>query len=1076
MTVQNYSLEISEYTSELKTLAALSKLIVTKNQLEADLFEQDVIADTITFNYQPNSENWIRTKLYVGINANATTVKSEKYWVEYMIPADNPYSEISINTEAQELWVRITPTIWREVFSGKVRPEPDAAWATFSVTKGIIITYDLYKALAFTSSTVWYEKTSGRTSNTLPTTVEATADGKVYQEGLSELISTPEEYVTATYQIQANPDLTAAERTAYENAIASLQAEGDWEDVRISMYLRDANDFLLIDAQGQPTLNTKRFKKVAFRGEKNTYYRRLVADSSIDPFVARTTGDFEILSFQYTNTLDKELIDHFVELYRQNIQIFKHTIYNQAFKSQESYRSWCSYYINWMTLMRYESAKMGNIHDVDLMSSRDVTNALYSASLFEFDDIPLTYKRRIVKATERLLARKGTSQVFEDILSLFNLDKDVSLLKYYLVKHYPTSFGILEIPQSIIDDMEAGDFFFVNMTNDAGEFTVPYRVDFDTTMSDLVIALRESGLFNSVDMETGSNSRIIYSIIDVSISIENIKKIDSDGGETFALMKISDQPDWFRPDLAFLETDINARSIQEGVGSGFNSSKLRDFENFISKDPRWQASREELLEKNFSTIQSKYFSVSTAIDVVNNGVAVAMLWGMLKQYQTSTSRENMNILTGSEIPGITNITFFEAMIGMLCLTLWKHGVDDIIPHEASGIDTIVGLKYTDSTFPNENNLLPFSTKIVLPTSGTSITPDAITNAVDDNIEIYRNVQRYVQGFVAPVQSTALKYVLKTNGEAYQDYKHLRDVQALNNYKFTAQVQYDCFAGYDKYSDFLEAKNPEFRVWLADYDNEDGYNDGILFLTTLVENAISTENFSFSLSTGVNTLILDYVERMIRFFKSYTVDLKEINTYMQIDDPNFESIHLMNIIKEIAVSNHYKDSLKLTDWFKLNYKRKLTEQLSLTDRVLKVLAYTRAKDSLAFVEKTSGNKASIKLQEYVPGVDSQLCWDVWRGWQNSIKNFDKLITRDFVKSFRMMFNIPKHVFTFTDAKTFNAQLKLNAFDKSVIKAPMRDKIVIKSKLTPRECLVIETNSHEDERTFGSMTDRETITVK
>ena len=1076
MTVQNYSLEISEYTSELKTLAALSKLIVTKNQLEADLFEQDVIADTITFNYQPNSENWVRTPLYVGINVDVTTVKSEKYWVEYMIPADNPYSEVSINSEAQELWVRITPTIWREVFSGKVKPEPEAEWTTFVVTKGIVITYDLYKAFAFTSSTVWYEKTSGRVSNTLPTVVETADDGKVYQEGLSALISTPEEYITATYQLQANPDLTQAERTAYENAVESFKAEGDWEDVRISMYQRDSNNFLILDDQGQPILNPARFKRVAFRGEKNTYYRRLVADNGLDPFTSRTTGDFEILSFQYTNTLDKELIDHFIELYRQNIQIFKHTIYNQAFKSQESYRSWCSYYINWMTLMRYESSKMSNIHDIDLMSSRDVTNALYSANLFEFDDIPLTYKRRIVKATERLLARKGTSQVFEDILSLFNLDKDVSLLKYYLVKHYPTSFGILEIPQSIIDDMTDGDSFFVDLTNNIPSISVPFRDDFDTTMNDLIVALMASGHFNTVQMETGSNNRILYSLTDISVSIENIKKIDSSGAETFALMKISDQPDWYRPDLAFLETDINARSIQEGVGSGFNTSKLRDFENFISKDPRWQASREELLEKNFSTIQSKYFSVSTAIDVVNNGVAVAMLWGMLKQYQTSTSRENMNILTGSEIPGITNITFFEAMIGMLCLTLWKHGVDDIIPHEASGIDTIIGLKYTDSTFPNENNLLPFSTKIVLPTSGTTITPDAITNAVDDNIEIYRNVQRYVQGFVAPVQSTALKYVLKTNGEAYQDYRHLRDVQALNTYKFTATVQYDCFAGYDKYSDFLESKNPEFRVWLADYDNEAGYNDGILFLTTLVENAINTENFSFSLSTGVNTLILDYVERMIRFFKSYTVDLKEINTYMQIDDPNFESIHLMNIIKEIAVSNHYNDSLKLKDWFKLNYKRKLTEQLSLTDRVFKVLAYTKAKDTLSFVEKTGGNKVNLKLQEYVPGVDSQLCWDVWQGWQNSIKNFDKLLTRDFVKKFTMTFKIPKEVFSFADAKTFNAQLHLNRFNNNVTKSPMTDKVIIKSKLTPRECLAIETNTREDERTFGSFTDRETITAK
>ena len=96
-----------------------------------------------------------------------------------------------------------------------------------------------------------------------------------------------------------------------------------WEDIREPYYLRDSLGLLQLDDNNKPIVNPNRFKLVAFAGEKNRYYRELVADFNIDPFIMRTASEFEVLHFNYIIGESKALVNDFIGILEYLHSVFQ---------------------------------------------------------------------------------------------------------------------------------------------------------------------------------------------------------------------------------------------------------------------------------------------------------------------------------------------------------------------------------------------------------------------------------------------------------------------------------------------------------------------------------------------------------------------------------------------------------------------------------------------------------------------------------------------------------------------------------------------------------------------------------
>lgn len=152
----------------------------------------------------------------------------------------------------------------------------------------------------------------------------------------------------------------------------------------------------------------------------------------IHPFVARLAGRFELLYIPETTILTLKTDFHMV--YDECREYMIQRYYSEAFRNQDDqYEGFVGLAIMFMTIQRMhvkylEADVTRDFYDLD--SIKLVYDA-YSVPFYE--DIPVTYHQKIVKMLNRLLAYKGSNQVFFDLCALFDYNS-LTIFQYYLLK------------------------------------------------------------------------------------------------------------------------------------------------------------------------------------------------------------------------------------------------------------------------------------------------------------------------------------------------------------------------------------------------------------------------------------------------------------------------------------------------------------------------------------------------------------------------------------------------------------------------------------------------------------------
>lgn len=166
--------------------------------------------------------------------------------------------------------------------------------------------------------------------------------------------------------------------------------------------------------------------------DKTFQYVNHMTDKRIYPFVARLAGKFDLLYVPETD-IPRLAID-FHEEYDMCRDFMIQRYYSDAYRGQyEHYEGLMGMAILFQTVeqmhVRYLDADITReFYDLD---SIKLIYEAYSVPFFE--EIPVAYHQKIVKAMNRLLMYKGDNQVFMDLCSLFDYNS-LQIYKYYLVK------------------------------------------------------------------------------------------------------------------------------------------------------------------------------------------------------------------------------------------------------------------------------------------------------------------------------------------------------------------------------------------------------------------------------------------------------------------------------------------------------------------------------------------------------------------------------------------------------------------------------------------------------------------
>lgn len=929
---------------ELRTLVDFARLMVVKEQEVADAAEEVALQRAGAL-YTPTEtlpRDWEQIVGYAAPGSATVETRLSPLWLHRL--AEAPAATFAVDASTS-LWQQTGSSGWIQVSTGQIRANADPSWPQFPVIAGE--TYvDPVNGRYLIPTLVWLDHTTGDVSAVGPGSGEfvgAAPAGNSYPDGLSDLIATPQEYVTALLKVSTGM-LAGADLVAMKAAIESFERAGPWEDVRQPYFAKDSLGNVALGVDGRPIANPLRVVDVAFRGELNDYYRQLVRDHGISPATARTAGQFEIIGWTLVTGMSSADARRFVSAHTESVRVYKAAFYNEAMESDALYFRYCRMFIAWMTINRMVSERMQGIGDVDRMSSYDLTNLLYSYGVYQFDDMPVVYRRRLAKNLEKILSVKGTTKVFKDILGIFNLNKDIKIWKHYLVRYYPNKDTVLRIPRPLAD----GEVLVATL-----ESTAAVRA---ASMQSLADQLTEVQTFRAATVSADGLSIVLQRVEDAKGDVATLEIVEDASGGIVAdgFIEIGDV-DYGLPEVGFQKADIDDPTAETTIAN-MDTSYLADYNEFVSRDTTWETSRKDARELAFSVVQTKYFSMSSAVDAVHNGMALAVLWGMLKDAQARGRTGAMLIDGANTLDGVVNMNLFEGFVACMTLTLWRFGVDDLIPHGESGVSTIISARTDGSPFPNEGSLLPYSTVI----ERVADAPDPlyaqdVVSMMDRNIATAINIDKATND--TGRMDTVGGYDPLHGGEESRTVKRNFQLRSMWDYKFVSTYTTDAFGSSERYSDWLDRVNPELATWVRRMDATGDYVNAILQLVLLIEDAIDSKNLNLPIALGMNDIVMTYIERMVRFFKAYTTDLRSFSTYLLIDRPAVESLRLMNLLAGLKVTWSRDDTAdQISDFF----------------RTLSRWAVSEGKEGGLFLD-VLGSLGSLKEQDIARLLDGLPSW-------------------------------------------------------------------------------------------------------
>ena len=891
----------SSSTEQLRMFTDFARTLVIKIQEEADYYETEAVAKAgITYNGSAVTEtrNWAQIVAYINpTNSDVVTKKSAAWIFRNSSSVATSYAK----DDDGALWEQLSATSWLNASTGAIRTAPYSTWPLLSVPAGecyVDGTGVNFRVLL--PHLIWFDSTSGETSLLGPEDsnfIGASGASTTHPDGLSDLIPTSQDYVSAKIKLSVG-GLTPAEEIALTAAVASFEEYGEWEDTRQPYYITNSSGALVLDSNGLPITNQLRIVQTKYRGELNTYYRRLVRDYDISPFDSRTAGQFEVITWDLNSGISDTEARTFVATHAECIRVFKTAFYNQALENDALYYKYCRMFIAWMAIIKTINQTMNGLSDIDHMNSYDITNLLYSFGIYSFDDMPIIYRRRLAKNLEKILSVKGTTQAFKDILGLFNLNNDINIWKHYLVKYFPHKQVLATFTRELAD----------------GE---RYRIVFDNSVE--VIASTATELCDSAastltgfrSCKFANNTFTLQRYPDTSIGFSLFEIIDSNSISLESANFELGSTDYGLPEVGFHKVDIDDPVAETTIGNT-DTAYLSSYKEFVSSDQTWETTEAEARNLAFSTLQTKYFSVSSAIDAVHNGMALALLWAMLKDAQARGRTSAMLVENANTLDGVVNMNIFEAFVATLILTLWRFGVEDIIPHNESGVSTIIAARTDGAAFPNEGNLLPYS--VVLGRVADQPDPlesQRVMGLNDQNIMIAEKIDISLN---EAGHADTLGIDPKLGGEEARAYNYASSLKNMWDHKFIGKYHSECFGASETYITWLDYQNVELAAWIRSIDANSDYINGIMSLTLLIEDTIHSDNLNLPVALGMNDIVMTYMERLIRFFKAYTTDLRNFSTFLLIDRPASESLRLMNLLAGLKISFSRDDEFDMSDFY------------------------------------------------------------------------------------------------------------------------------------------------------------------
>lgn len=624
----------------------------------------------------------------------------------------------------------------------------------------------------------------------------------------------------------------------------------------------------------------------------NKGYLNYLGTKSISIYTARTANNFDILYIDYVR-IESTILNDFRMFYDKARAYYMIAIYNKEFANTFA---WYDEFIGFCILIMAVQRLISNIYKQGL--TRDFYDAELIKYLFKsysipyIEDLDLNYQRALAKSLNVLLQNKATDKVLYDVSYLLGF-YDINIYKYYLVKKQRL-------------DSYNNPVFVYKVDPETGETVPDYPAMFDFHFQQ--INLKEKDLNSAL---TDNRNTMNYN----SIIIEDPYWIDDD-----ELKKKLYETDFNHVVTKYMSLDVSIKVVElmyevcHTIRMMIDDQKeYKKITVLVPKISSHEISLFDLVILLCAMGASK-FGLEGKVPI--DARKIASVYGFNFKADLSALRDSIFNTTDLEfgdyicVTGNDNYEYYQYIGSGNFKNVEDIYTADALPIDDLVIDRLYHVKGDDVIMKwTENGWLTFSEITEVGTiSYNHVDPTLVKfllnmSAVDLNTvnQMYQNIK----GF----RDLVTEYLFTTKDkDTYYQYRKL--YRSLLTVLDTEELYRKEGRQYLSFSSLLEATNPElYNLWDTIKEREESLD---YYIDAIFIKFSSLSDYKYLANANRADTIFEFVMKLIRFFKSYTVDF--VNS----------GVHFF-------FADHYLTALKIMDWFNISWSEIMLKDVIFQNR-------------------------------------------------------------------------------------------------------------------------------------------------
>lgn len=647
----------------------------------------------------------------------------------------------------------------------------------------------------------------------------------------------------------------------------------------------------------------------------------------IDPYDARKAQAFQLL---YLPSIDyEEISQKFRTTYERNRSYCLRRIYSDAYKyGSDNYDNFITVYLVISTIIDMINAIPEFIARKEIFDSRCVRYIFESYGIKYYSDIPMTYQLKIIKNLNTLIKYKASRRNMEDICAIFGFN-NIQIFKYYLLRtRLLDKDGNYVVAWKEVEVTDHSKCVFINEEKD--------------------VLMDSDGYILTYEGEDGDESSSTVTILVEDPTKEYELK--------FVKVPINDQPDEY------------IKSIQDHIN--YDMVTLTD--EYWDGGEDHEEIKKQHLEAEFNYKRSKFISIDSIADMSELAFDAPYFFNML--YDTVKLEEYLLLY----IPYISSGRMFrltDIFLYLFAINDFYNNIPDKIyidmylrwdsekqeyheepvevridydndsdSYSIGNMDELSDHNIYISAFnlrPDMNELNKFLsdhfvtredlgiTSFKMPTSPYA-TYDDLLNVFETNKRVYKHI-------------TSMMADAETKAE-YDLYKKMYDMLLRNIFRLDYFLINDgetCFLP-KTYTEYLKYKDSVLYLSLVEIaaivdleERRKKIDDIVSNVIYAIDQYIDSDKykyFFYNLPTQSAEYIKKYLVNIIEIFKSYKVQLYDINTIYNFSSKWENMVRPLDYTADVQLKTKYFDTVRIKDEATMGMSTRINEKVDIIDAV------------------------------------------------------------------------------------------------------------------------------------------------